>query len=175
MKLKLEYAAIFYQFNGVCRNMDGNNPVHLAAINGYTNTMVAILSIHSHLVNAENRAGVRTNLLSGHWLCRLIPRITCSYEDSNCSTKQRTFQPLLTHQPKKSPPLCKQENFKRNWLQLAVTHQSAQIQRITPFLSEHSSTSGSGRGSRVSSDDVDDLWCRVQNESKRRTFLRHGH
>ena len=50
----------FYQFNGVCRNVDGNNPVHLAAINGYTNTMVAILSIHSHLVNAENRAGVST-------------------------------------------------------------------------------------------------------------------
>ena len=41
--------------------MEGNNPVHLAAINGYTNTMVAILSIHSHLVNAENRDGVSTH------------------------------------------------------------------------------------------------------------------
>ena len=40
------------------RNLDGNNPVHLAAINGYTNTIVAILSIHSHLVDAENRQGV---------------------------------------------------------------------------------------------------------------------
>ena len=59
MKRKHNYAVIFYKFTGVCRNVDGNNPVHLAAINGYTNTMVAILSIHSHLVNAENRAGVR--------------------------------------------------------------------------------------------------------------------
>jgi len=35
--------------------MNGNTPLHLAAANGYTNTMTAILKIHEHLLNSVNK------------------------------------------------------------------------------------------------------------------------
>ncbi len=43
-----------------CRDLYGNNPVHLAAINGYTNTMVSILSVDAHLTDIPNNQGVST-------------------------------------------------------------------------------------------------------------------
>ena len=40
------------------RDINGNTPLHLAAVSGYTRTMLAILSVHNHLVDAANKAKV---------------------------------------------------------------------------------------------------------------------
>ena len=41
-----------------CRDTDGNTPLHLAASNGYTQTMKAILAFHGHFIDSPNRLGV---------------------------------------------------------------------------------------------------------------------
>ena len=89
--------------------MDGNNPVHLAAINGYTNTMVAILSIHSHLVNAENRAGVRIIRLSVNTYRKNIIALELS----------RSFCYKQSHSIMRSPNNIT-TNFKFYWATVAI-------------------------------------------------------
>lgn len=44
------------------RDHNGRNPLHLAAMSGYTNTMVHLNSVHSHLLDQVDKDGVSENL-----------------------------------------------------------------------------------------------------------------
>jgi len=65
-----------------CRDADGNTPLHLAASNGYTQTMKAILAFHGHFIDSPNRLGVRhiTVLLGSSTGKVLWPEFTVSAE-----------------------------------------------------------------------------------------------
>ena len=41
-----------------CRDHYGNSPLHLAAENGYTQTIKSLLGVHSHILNNKNSEGV---------------------------------------------------------------------------------------------------------------------
>ena len=42
------------------RDHNGRNPLHLAAMNGYTQTMELLHSVHSHLLDQVDKDGVRS-------------------------------------------------------------------------------------------------------------------
>lgn len=42
------------------RDHNGRNPLHLAAMNGYTQTIELLLSVHSHLLDQTDKDGVST-------------------------------------------------------------------------------------------------------------------
>lgn len=46
------------------RDHNGRNPLHLAAMNGYTQTIELLLSVHSHLLDQVDKDGVSTNTVS---------------------------------------------------------------------------------------------------------------
>lgn len=44
------------------RDHNGRNPLHLAAMSGYTQTIEMLLSVHSHLLDQQDKDGVRSFL-----------------------------------------------------------------------------------------------------------------
>ena len=47
-----------FKMNLICRDHYGNSPLHLAAQNGYTQTIKSLLGVHSHILNNMNADGV---------------------------------------------------------------------------------------------------------------------
>lgn len=54
MQLLLNRGALLH------RDHNGRNPLHLAAMNGYTQTMELLHSVHSHLLDQVDKDGVST-------------------------------------------------------------------------------------------------------------------
>ena len=46
-----------------CRDHYGNSPLHLAAQNGYTQTIKSLLGVHSHILNNKNSDGVSIQIV----------------------------------------------------------------------------------------------------------------
>ena len=45
------------------RDHYGNSPLHLAAQNGYTQTIKSLLGVHSHILNNKNSDGVSIQIV----------------------------------------------------------------------------------------------------------------
>jgi ankyrin repeat protein len=62
--------------------MNGNTPLHLAAASGYTQTMIAILNIHGHLMDVTNKKLVSFHRVFctslKHWL-EVLSRVAVSF------------------------------------------------------------------------------------------------
>ena len=55
-----------------CRDHYGNSPLHLAAQNGYTQTIKSLLGVHSHILNNKNSDGVSIQIV----LVKETPKLT---------------------------------------------------------------------------------------------------
>lgn len=54
------------------RDHNGRNPLHLAAMNGYTQTIELLQSVHSHLLDQVDKDGVSTLAMK---LVKYIPKL----------------------------------------------------------------------------------------------------